>query len=210
MINIYCERNGPEIWAEPLNALTNLAFIIAAVLLYVRGNRQGTLNAPSYVLLALIFAIGVGSGLFHIFATRTTMLADVLPILIFQITFLIVYSRTVMRTSPINIVFLLAGYMILTVFFGSLSRDLFNGTLQYAPAFMYVLGFGLYHAITEQPSRYSLITAAALFFVSMIFRSIDQQICSYIPIGTHFVWHILNAVVLYLCTSAILDQKARI
>ena len=33
-VDHYCERTDPGIWAEPLNALTNLAFIIAAWLLW--------------------------------------------------------------------------------------------------------------------------------------------------------------------------------
>jgi hypothetical protein len=31
-IDAYCERLGPGLWAEPLNAVTNLAFIVAAVI----------------------------------------------------------------------------------------------------------------------------------------------------------------------------------
>ena len=30
MIDLYCERLSPGIWAEPINALTNLAFLVAA------------------------------------------------------------------------------------------------------------------------------------------------------------------------------------
>ena len=32
-IDIYCERLGPGFWAEPLNATSNLAFIVSATLL---------------------------------------------------------------------------------------------------------------------------------------------------------------------------------
>jgi len=31
MIDLYCERLGPGLWAEPLNALTNLAFLLTAL-----------------------------------------------------------------------------------------------------------------------------------------------------------------------------------
>ena len=57
----YCERLGPGFWAEPVNALTNLAFIVAAIWAWRRG--EGEL--PVRVLAAILFAIGVGSGLFH-------------------------------------------------------------------------------------------------------------------------------------------------
>jgi len=31
MIDLYCERLGPGLWAELLNALTNLGFLVAAL-----------------------------------------------------------------------------------------------------------------------------------------------------------------------------------
>jgi len=37
---------------------------------------------------------------------------------------------------------------------------------------------------------------AVILGVSIVFRSVDQLTCSIIPIGTHFLWHILNAVML--------------
>jgi hypothetical protein len=40
--------------------------------------------------------------------------------------------------------------------------------------------------------------AAALFFVSLAFRTVDRAICGVFPLGAHFVWHLLNAVVLWL------------
>jgi hypothetical protein len=30
-IDSYCERTGPDFWSEPFNALSNLSFIVAAV-----------------------------------------------------------------------------------------------------------------------------------------------------------------------------------
>jgi len=31
MIDNYCERIDPSFWSEPVNAMTNLAFIVAAL-----------------------------------------------------------------------------------------------------------------------------------------------------------------------------------
>lgn len=39
-VDLYCERTEPELWAEPANALTNLAFV-AAGLWGVREARRG-------------------------------------------------------------------------------------------------------------------------------------------------------------------------
>ena len=46
-IDIYCERVGPGLWAEPVNALTNLSFLAAAAFVLallprLRGRAQST------------------------------------------------------------------------------------------------------------------------------------------------------------------------
>ena len=66
-IDGYCERVAQGFWGEPLNAVTNLAFIIAAVISWrsIRGHNMPYL----YVLSIILFLIGVGSFLFHTFAT---------------------------------------------------------------------------------------------------------------------------------------------
>ena len=50
-IDIYCERIEPGLWAEPLNAITNLAFIIAAFLL-IRMILRLMISLKSTVLLS--------------------------------------------------------------------------------------------------------------------------------------------------------------
>jgi hypothetical protein len=32
--------------------------------------------------------------------------------------------------------------------------------------------------------------------LSLVFRSLDEIVCPAVPLGTHFLWHILNAVML--------------
>ena len=209
MIDLYCERTGADFWAEPLNAVTNLAFIIAAVAILWQALRSQTLQLDLGVLIGLLFMIGIGSGLFHLFATRETMLADVLPILGFQVVFLLTYGRRVIGLSGGGCFRLFMMYVLLTILCSYLPSSWLNGTLSYAPAFMFLLGFGVYHYVTRQPMPFVLLTAAGIFLVSMTFRSIDQSVCQDIPIGTHFLWHIFNALVLYLCLySLILKQKS--
>ncbi|MEP1931714.1 MAG: hypothetical protein ABJJ37_10590 [Roseibium sp.] len=41
-VNNYCERLSPEFWSEPLNAVTNVAFIVAAVAAFVLWRHQTT------------------------------------------------------------------------------------------------------------------------------------------------------------------------
>ena len=41
-----------------------------------------------------------------------------------------------------------------------------------------------------------LVIGAALLTLSLTFRTLDAPLCAALPLGTHFLWHILNAVML--------------
>ena len=41
-----------------------------------------------------------------------------------------------------------------------------------------------------------LAIGAGLLIVSLTFRTLDQPLCDALPFGTHFLWHVLNAVML--------------
>ena len=37
---------------------------------------------------------------------------------------------------------------------------------------------------------------AGILTLSLVFRSMDAAVCGAFPVGTHFVWHLLNATML--------------
>ena len=201
-IDIYCERTGPEFWSEPINAITNAAFLIAAFFALKTSYKHQNLNIKTGLLVVLIAAMGIGSFLFHTFATPLSMILDIIPILAFQIAFLVLYARDVMALRGWQVGVLLAGFVGTMVMFGAMPREWLNGSLGYAPALLFVAGFGLYHYRTRQRERFLLLGVAALFAVSLMFRSIDEALCPAIPLGTHFLWHVCNALVLYGCVRA--------
>lgn len=195
-IDIYCERLDASFWSEPVNAVTNGAFIIAAALC-LWGWYQYRLRSFSAVwLIILVAVIGVGSFLFHSFATRWAMLADVLPILVFQISFLLIYSHQIIKLRWWGTASLFLGFIGLIAIFAQLPSHWLNGSLSYAPAFIFLAGFGTYHAWQKLSQRWLLLSAAGMFAISLTFRSIDDALCHAFPLGTHFMWHILNAAVL--------------
>ncbi len=202
-IDVYCERVGPGLWAEPVNALTNAAFFLAGWLLWRKCRRTKWLTPPMGVLLVLVFAIGFGSSLFHTFATSWARVLDELPILLFQLLFVWLYARRAMKLH------LLAAGMIMVSFFaaalyGRQFPHLLNGSLIYAPALALVCALGLYHYATRKPARTRLAVAAAVLAAAIGLRSLDALVCDRFALGTHFLWHVLVAAVIYLCVSALL------
>jgi len=65
-VNNYCERTDFSFWSEPVNAITNAAFLIAAIYVFPR-----TKGLPLGRALAVtLFLIGLGSFAFHTTATH--------------------------------------------------------------------------------------------------------------------------------------------
>jgi hypothetical protein len=55
---------------------------------------------------------------------------------------------------------------------------------------------------TPGPARRDLVLAAMIFTLSLALRTIDAAACEAFPLGTHFLWHLLNAAVLYVLLRA--------
>lgn len=89
----YCERGfGPGIgadsfWAEPLNAITNAAFIIAAATALALALRERRLDGPTLWLILLTFVVGIGSFLFHTYAVVWAAIMDTTPIMLFILSY---------------------------------------------------------------------------------------------------------------------------
>ncbi len=208
-IDIYCERTAPGFWDEPVNALTNAAFFVAAFCAWLLARRQGALTPPVIVLILLVAAIGTGSFLFHTLAVFWAMMADVIPILLFQIVFIYSYARGVIGLDRLKSAGLLGLFFVLTVIAGQVPSDWLNGSVGYAPALIFLLGLGLYHTRSGRAEPYVLLAAAALFVVSLSFRSLDMAVCAAIPLGIHYFWHLLNGAVLYLALRGLILNVAR-
>jgi hypothetical protein len=53
-VDIYCERTDPSFWAEPVNALTNIAFLLAAALAFCAWRRDGARDLHVLLRAALV------------------------------------------------------------------------------------------------------------------------------------------------------------
>ncbi len=190
----YCERVGPDYWAEPLNALSNLGFMIAAVIMWRRcgGMPKGRIMAGA------LFVIGVGSWLFHTHATRWAEMADVVPILGFVVLYLWRANRDYLGVPRLWAGVLTALYVPVTAVFAPiLARlPLLGVSAAYLPLPVLIAGYGLAVRKRARATAVGLGIGAGVLLVSLTFRSLDMPLCDDWPVGTHFIWHLLNAVML--------------
>jgi hypothetical protein len=200
-VDLYCERTDPSFWAEPVNALTNAAFLIAAAVALMQWRRCGARDWPTLILIALTAAIGVGSFIFHTFATRGAALFDTVPIATFIYGYLFLALRRFLQLSLTASLALLGAFALFS--YGEAAivpRGTLNGSHAYLPAFAALLAVA-WLARRQQVGKI-MLGAAGVLALSLAFRSIDINICAAFPLGTHFLWHSLNGVVLYLLLRA--------
>ena len=206
-IDLYCERTGPGFWAEPINAVSNLAFVVAALVAMRLRARRGFGDAWELWVIVLAGSIGIGSFLFHTFASAWAQLADIVPIWSFVLAYalLVIYrvggKRWVRIALPV--------FLTLVVVLGArwaLSHDdtlavspPLNGSLQYLPALLALLGFSAWFWKQGSALRFVFTTASILFLVALFFRTVDFTLCELTGgTGTHFLWHVLDALMIGL------------
>lgn len=198
-IDIYCERTGPEFWSEPFNALTNLAFVAAGLWGLGAVRRRGA-GGFAELLAWWVVAIGIGSFLFHTFATWLTMWGDILPIAGFTLVYTLFNLRRFLGFSwPKSLAIFLAFYVavaLVTYAVPDWLRVASNGSTGYLPPFLALVFFGIWVIRAGNPAGWYNIAAAAIFVVSVSFRALDPVVCEAMPLGTHFLWHSFNGLML--------------
>ncbi|MCK4563887.1 MAG: ceramidase domain-containing protein [Verrucomicrobia bacterium] len=202
-IDLYCERTSSAFWAEPVNALTNVLFLVSAWFIWRRAKKMEAVSSGVWLLLVLMCAIGIGSFLFHTFAITWARWVDVLPILFFQLLYAWLYCREIARIHFTYALAILLAYCV-AAFVGRQFPHVLNGSLIYAPAMVFLVVLGIYHLATRRMERYIVLTATGVFFVALISRTVDTAVCPHFLLGTHFMWHVCNALVLYLMMRGLL------
>jgi hypothetical protein len=199
-VDAYCERLAPGLWAEPLNAVSNAAFLVAAAVLWWRHRpRPWSLRALP-VLLALV---GLGSLSFHTIADTLTNLFDVGFIAVYVIWYLIVFAHHYLDVRW-SLAWLAApAFVVLAVATAPLGALVPGGSGIYLAPFLCLLAAAVVAAARRMP-WHDLAWAAGVFVVSVTLRTLDQPLCGPWPSGTHYFWHVLNAVVLFLVARQVI------
>lgn len=195
----YCERAGDGFWAEPLNAFSNLAFLLAALLIVARCRRRGTGSVSLYLLVVLTVAIAAGSFLWHTLRLPWAQWLDVAAIALFIAAYLVIYTRR--HLGPWAALFAVLLWLLLNGLVpGLFPAGFLNGGLYYLPTLLLLIGL----LVLSRGER-TLVAMLVLFVISLSLRTLDAGLCGVFPAGTHFGWHLVNALVLYLAMRSVTD-----
>lgn len=214
-IDLYCERLAPGLLGEPLNALSNVAFFVAAWGMRRALRRCLTGRTPGDLALLPILAaaIGVGSLLFHLLAVRWAAAVDTGFIALFMLTFAAIWAHRVL-----NLPWPRAGLgaPVFALFVAGVALTLPLLQLSWAPAALGLylaawLALGLlagWSAARDEPGAARwLLASLAAFTISLGLRQLDLPLCRRWPAGTHFGWHLFNGLVLYCSARSVMSVR---
>jgi hypothetical protein len=195
------------LFAEPLNALSNVSFLLAALAAWELAQRTGTLSSGVRVLIALAASVGIGSILWHTVPTMLTLILDIVPILIFICWFIWLYTRNVIGMRAMFAGASVAAFLVAT-FLDFPFSGVLHGAPVFTPGLLVTLVLGVFHARERRAARFTLLAAAGVYLTALFFRTIDNEVCSVLPIGTHFLSHLLIGLVTYLAMRALILSAA--
>jgi hypothetical protein len=206
-VDIYCERLDASFWAEPINATSNLSFIVAGFFLWrLRSSR-------SRLMAILIIVISLGSFSFHTFANRLTGLLDVLAIALYLVAFAFLIPKQWSRNSILiqlgSIVLLILSIVLAQLLISHLKPSLpWLPPGVYLGAWLALIIFTLVTQYSNPSSARFLWMAVIIFPASLLSRQIDMPLCDSIG-GSHWLWHLLNGLTLYLSSYGLCLKRSK-
>lgn len=202
----YCEQAIFGSLIEPLNAISSLGFFIVSFLLLRSFGCVRQIRGTVIPLVISTALVGIGSLSWHTARHIGTFLLDAIPIwVLFAIFFYhlaeIVFGRKFAFVA--GAAFAVVQFVVFLIF----PVTFLNGAIPYLFGFLLFVTMTVGYFQRRPDADKGLIWSVAIFGVSILFRSIDRNVCTWIPFGTHFLWHIGSAASVYFGIRAILNTK---
>jgi Ceramidase len=200
-VDHYCERTSSALAAEPVNALTNVAFLIAAWAAWrlQSAHPDGRSRLLVRALIVTMAMIGLGSFLFHTVATRWAEWGDVLPILLFMLLYLwLVLTVFFGWANWLKVASLLLYFAATFYLKAAIPPWVLWGGALYLPTLFVMIAIAVALRFRQPEAGRDMLAATGVFVASYAARTLDIPVCPTFSLGIHFVWHLLNAILLYL------------
>lgn len=180
----YKERGNNEgLLAEPVNTLSNIAFFAAmlATMPFCKSWIDGLLSAG-------IAMVGLGSTLYHVRPCPTTQLMDKVTIVVWVMLYVFAWAHYMAGLSVLVSLGVNVSFIVINYFFDRKYGDLLNGSADYLPVLLLLLGCGSY--VWYLHGHPHLVIAGILASTALVFRVVDNDVK--LHTGTHFIWHVIN------------------
>lgn len=208
-----CERTSGDLLSEPLNVLSNGLFFLVGVMIYRYYHRHPDLKGKwiwdIHAMTFLIFTIGFCSTVFHLHPTPVTELMDITPIVIFIMIFFVSIITRIGRTNLFQTIICLMAFVGSTHILVGQFPNALNDSIGYLSTMTALVMIAVYLHMMRRPSSHQFLLAALIGVVSLFFRAVDNAVCGLVPTGTHFLWHSLNATLIYILMRQVIRNVNR-
>jgi hypothetical protein len=208
-----CERGGLGMMAEPLNVVSSIAFMIVSVSIYRYYHGHEDLERKwiwdIHALTFLTFIIGMNSVLFHTYPTPLTEMMDTIPIVMFIILYFWSVLFRIGRCTPFQAVVCFVAFVGFSHILVAQFPHSLNDSIGYLSSMIALIVIAVHLHLKARPSSQHFMLAAIVGVCSLFCRAIDRDICPQFPFGSHFLWHMLNATLLYLLLKQIIRNVNR-
>jgi len=187
---------------EPLNTVTNAAGLIAVFFIYRLLRKHG---APWFIypFLALMLASVLGSFFWHGTRSGIALSFDTLPGIAALCFFTFVWASELWNRWR--------GYAFVTVFVLAVAIAAFLPIPFMFRFFIPVILLSLFligiSFRRDKKAGWFGVGMLCVLLLSAGFRTIDLAACPYLPIGTHFLWHLLNPLGIYLAVLVLVHLR---
>ncbi len=191
---------------EPLNMASGLAFFISAWQAWKQLDTERWREQwDLHLLSGLIALVGLASILWHASAMAWTQWFDAVAIATFAAVYWSVFLARIQRLKTLGI---LVAWAItaagLTGLLAIVPLGAFAGTFSYLPLLVLLLvGMGLAFRVDRRLGR-DLLLAAAIFILALVVRALDLLLCDWAVVGTHWLWHLLVAGLLFVLVDGLI------
>ncbi|MEM6642248.1 MAG: hypothetical protein AAF616_04640 [Bacteroidota bacterium] len=190
---IYAETDLSAWMSEPWNAWSSLAIALPSVIWAIRLKWDYRRFPFLFFLIPLLFLGGLGSTLYHAFrASKLLLWMDVYPTAVVTFSVSVYFWNKILQrrwqVASIMVPFVILRFFFLDQMSGHLAVNLSyftTGVFIFLPLLILLINTNFRH--------FSAALASIFFLsVSLVMRRIDHAAAEYLPMGSHFLWHILS------------------
>ncbi|MBC8485441.1 MAG: ceramidase domain-containing protein [Bacteroidetes bacterium] len=207
---VYTETNTDNLIVEPWNAVSSLLIIIPAIYWMLRIRKDfGNFKFLFYCIF-LMFICGTGSTLYHALrASKFFLYMDILPAATITLSISIYFWIKVFKKWWYVLFVIIPSLFTRSLFFRYLPQHTainvsyaISGIITALPLVIILFKTGFYKV------NYVIITIV-LFILALIFREIDATQISFLPMGTHFLWHVFSGFGAYYILAYLYHFRKR-
>lgn len=185
----YCERDvfGFEI----INTVSNIGFWIAAFYVY-----RGEWRVGSRFLvfaMALLVIVGLCSGLFHLRPSLVLLVLDAVPlyVLVLSIAYRALSLMTRITTAIVFIILVIASAVIANA---ATVDTAIHVAARHGVALIALTAMASWIRRRNRAAGRLLLAGVSFYAVALAAKAFDGAVCAFVPIGSHWLWHLAGAI----------------